>query len=71
VGIGPTCDTEGSIMTDVRHELRHPRAAIDDAMALLRQGHTTKANAIDGAGKPCGVMSPQAVAWRLYGGLLH
>jgi hypothetical protein len=47
-------------MSEMRHEVRHPRAAIDEAMALLRRGHTVKANAIDGAGKTCGVLDPQA-----------
>jgi hypothetical protein len=52
-------------MTEVRHEVRHPREAIDAALALVHQGHTTKANAVDAANKSCGVMDPQAVAWRL------
>jgi hypothetical protein len=54
MGIGPICDTEGSVMTDVRHELRHPREAIDHAMALLRQGHMTKANAVEAMNRACG-----------------
>ena len=60
MGIGPNCDTEGSVMTELRHEVRHPRAAIEDAMALLRRGHTTRANAVEAMNRACGVLDPQA-----------
>jgi hypothetical protein len=54
MGIGPICDTEGSVMTEVRHEVRQPREVIDHALTLLRRGHTTKANAVEAMNRTCG-----------------
>jgi hypothetical protein len=47
------------------------RETLEGALNLLRRGPTSRANAVDARGKACRVLDPDAVAWSLYGGLLH
>ena len=47
------------------------RAVLEGVAGLLHKGHVSHTDAVDGRGKPCRAIDPEAAAWSLYGALLR